>query len=609
MNDSQKPIFSTEFLARYLADFQVNQITGLHEKVSVIRRWQQQEATGKLSAMNEIGLKSRFINDIFGTVLGFNSDGSKQWALREELATEVDATRADAALGIFTIRDHEISNEIRIVIEAKGYGHDLDADQASGKRVSPVEQAFLYATKYGKHCRWVVVTNFQTIRFFHASYQGEWQQFKLSELSGDIQLKTLLFLFRQEMLLNRRLSPTDKLYEARTKTFGNDSQKLHILDELYNSLYRFDELPFIEPTFIANLYPFNVIGEQVWHYDRRMLYTLNPAVHHFLKEVEISECAITMTASAEQDLITAGVVDAQQKLSYIVKRLNDCLVKKIVSFEDLEPIRRRNSGTIGFSLNIQFGFENGEGLIKDIHYKDEETCTSPPCLRNGLELDRLSRNLKIHEGDPAYVNLEEAYGNYVMSVDAYKRAYLIYKNVVGQTKGRADRAITYFLAQLNLSNLRHFLPEYNLDDREEILHELQDIDLDKVLYQDVEIFLDEDQINYLKRIRDKKVIVHVQDQLNVLVATIKEERDKLTEGRTRWTQFPDHTAKLHYYHYILYAHHQGNYIIGDILSDYADSVELYAEGLALSYKLPTKFKEFPSSLLLEFIWFVASAKM
>jgi hypothetical protein len=119
----------------------------------------------------------------------------------------------------------------------------------------------------------------------------------------------------------------------------------------------------IEPSFIANLYPFNVQKEQVWHYGSYQLYTLNPAIYHLLKHIEVNDEAIILSDALRPALKELQVSEADYKVQYIFKKLSNCLIFEIVYFEDLEPIRKRNRGALGFTLNIRFTFENGEGLI------------------------------------------------------------------------------------------------------------------------------------------------------------------------------------------------------------------------------------------------------
>lgn len=610
MSKTVPPIFTSEFLETYLQNFKLEQVSGIFEKKQIILGWQQQQASGKLAAMNEIEPKSRFIGDIFGKVLGFQFEDASQWLIREELKTTVDGTRPDAALGLFTIRDREIDNQVRVIVETKRSGADLDDPQTrSNNKNTAVEQAFLYATKFSSKCRWVAVTNFDTIRFYHASYQGECQVFELKNLLEETTLKTLLFLFQKEQLLNRRLAPTDKLYELRAKPVYVTVTKRHILDEIYQSLYRFDELPFVEPNFIAGLYPFNILDEQVWHYENTQLYTLNPAVYHLLKHIEVKDDTISISEVLRAEFRQQHVTEADHKIDYIFKKLSNCLIFQIVCFEDLEPTRKRYGGAIGFTLKVRFAFEKDEGLIREIRYHDSPECSCSACLYKAFDLKRLARQLKANEGQAKHYTMDEGFGNYLLARNDYKTSYLVYKSIAEKTKGGGSHAITYFLTQLNLKAMATLISDYQLGDGPQLETELNAIDTDLVLYQEVDLFIDEDQLRYLKRIKDRRLYYLVKEHLINLLGTIRQNREDHLSGRTTWNVFPDHTHKLHYYYYMIFAHHQGNLLVGDVLDDYGELTEKYAEAMAISYQLPTGFKSLNSFHISEMIWHLPTVKL
>jgi len=597
------PIFSDEFLEPYLENFRLEHLPGIFEKKEILKSWQEQLKSGKVAAMTEIELKSVFSSEIIGNVLGFNRGDPHRWGLREEFKVETDSSRADAAMGIFSICDEEIDNEVRIVVEVKRPGTDLDKPQSrADTKNSPVEQAFLYATKAGSRIRWVIVTNFEAIRFYHASYQGECQTFFLKDLLEEKELKSFLFLFRQDQLMNRLLSPTDKLYAHRLMP-RQQQKKLHILDDIYNSLYRFDELPFLEPEFIANLHPFNILQEDVWHYGSYQLYTLNTAIYHLLKQIEVKDQnEIVMGPDLQTELQDAGVSEPEYKLGYIFKKLSNCLIFQICCFPDLEPIRKRNGNALNFSLHVRFGFEADEGLVRTIRYHPETDCNCSFCLYDRFDINRLIRQLKAGGGKADRVSLDEAYGNYLLPVNNYKNAYLIYKALEERNKGVSSHAIAYFLAKYNLKELYQLIGDYQLDDRQQLLEELKAIDLDHVLYQEIDIFLDESQVRYLQRIKEQRIIRQAKDQFSQLLSKIKESREDLRRG-TQWSGgFPDYTDDLEYQHYRLYANYHGNLLIGHNFSRYADIIKDYAEALVVSYQLPTTFKAFTRLQLCEFIW-------
>ena len=168
-----RPIFSKQFLAKYLKDFRLTTQTDILRKKEILDNWIKQLESGRLGHSKEEETKSQFIMDIFGNVLGFNFKNPSNWLIREELKTNVDATKPDAALGTFKINKTGIENDVHVIIEIKDSKTPLDKLQNRvASKISPVDQAFLYASKVGGNCKWVVVSNFTEFRFYHQSSQG-----------------------------------------------------------------------------------------------------------------------------------------------------------------------------------------------------------------------------------------------------------------------------------------------------------------------------------------------------------------------------------------------------------------------------------------------------
>jgi hypothetical protein len=79
--------------------------------------------------------------------------------------SEVDAQEPDGSLGFFG-PDGAIT---RAVIELKDAKTPLDKKQAGREKgYTPIEQAYLYATKFDR-CNWIIVSNFREIRLYNKS--------------------------------------------------------------------------------------------------------------------------------------------------------------------------------------------------------------------------------------------------------------------------------------------------------------------------------------------------------------------------------------------------------------------------------------------------------
>ena len=202
------PIFNRKLLGMAIAN--MPEIPNLAEKRAALRNWKQAIESGAIKQAGEIALHGDFLIDLFCRVLGYArlSDSPALWHLSHEQKSVNDATKADGALGFFT----PDAADVRAVIELKRSGTDLDAKQGKMNR-SPVEQAFSYAPKHGKLCRWVIVSNYEELRLYHASSALECEEFRVAELTQDAEFSRFYALLCRERFLSKQGdSATDALY-------------------------------------------------------------------------------------------------------------------------------------------------------------------------------------------------------------------------------------------------------------------------------------------------------------------------------------------------------------------------------------------------------------
>ena len=129
-------------------------------------------------------LQADFLNDIFGEVLGYAyKRGLSEFNLEKEESTQLDGKQPDGILGFFNINQPKEKQDVRVIIELKGQKANLDAKQNRDTKLTPVEQAFGYVSKYQK-VEFVIVSNFKEIRLYQSHYQGKYHQFLMSELAS-----------------------------------------------------------------------------------------------------------------------------------------------------------------------------------------------------------------------------------------------------------------------------------------------------------------------------------------------------------------------------------------------------------------------------------------
>lgn len=206
-------IFAPKYIKNKLSNFSLSDIPDVEAKKQKISDWQIAIKKGSIKKTKEEALQADFLNTFFGEVLGydFNRTGDK-WHLEKEFKSVVDGSKADGALGYFSINEQDA----RAVIELKDAKTDLDRPQSRVDKRTPVEQAFGYANKAGGKCKWVIVSNFLEIRLYNSSDQSRYELFDILELLNEENLKKLFFLLQKNrLILENQKSSIDLFYEQR----------------------------------------------------------------------------------------------------------------------------------------------------------------------------------------------------------------------------------------------------------------------------------------------------------------------------------------------------------------------------------------------------------
>ncbi len=152
----------------------------------------------------EVALHGAFLSKLFIGLLGYSDAlaGHTPFTLSQAVTTEVDATEADGTLGWFSAPG---TGETLAVIELKDARKNLDKRQLSRRdRLTPVDQAFLYANKF-RGCRWVIVSNFLELRLYSVRHgQTAYEQLWLRDLTTADRLLELVSLLGPEALIGDR---------------------------------------------------------------------------------------------------------------------------------------------------------------------------------------------------------------------------------------------------------------------------------------------------------------------------------------------------------------------------------------------------------------------
>ena len=123
-----------------------------------------------------------FLSDLFGTVFGYaqlagaDVDGTYHLIAEAASGETKGGMTPGAQLGVFAAGG---ASATRGGGELRARGADLDARQnRTGDKRTPVEQGYGYVPKF-EGCRWVVVSNFRTVRLYRTT-RGEAYAWTLS---------------------------------------------------------------------------------------------------------------------------------------------------------------------------------------------------------------------------------------------------------------------------------------------------------------------------------------------------------------------------------------------------------------------------------------------
>lgn len=579
-------IFLNALLKDYYSNFKSSNVPNFNSKKAIIEDWVKELQSGKLDTLKEEEVKSRFINNLFGDVLDFNYGNSNYWSLREEAKTKSDGTKPDAALGYFT--QDKRNDDVRVIIEIKDATTDLDKKQKREGNKSPLDQAFEYAPKMGGNCKWVVVSNFKEIRFYSSTDRNKYQKFLLENLLQNDSLKEFLFLFHKDKFISKqKKSSTDSLYEISKKAIVKKSAKAktkHILDDLYNCLFRFKGLGFVDPNYLCTLYPFNILDEHVWHYDDGTLFTINKDIYLFLQQIEVGEEKIQINDSLVKEFTKLKVVNYEEKLNWIITFLNKSHVYNITAIKDYLAVQKRHKNTLGFSYTHDFYFEEDEGCTKRIYLKDKESCDCLSCNYRSMDFASMLKKIKTRTGEVEHNNSEYAYGNYLVSSNNFKHSYKIYK-YLEKDYTKEGKGIAYFLSKLNTKYLHNLIKGYYYaDDKKEILEDIKTIDLDSIIHNDLDYEIDNDVRRYLVQIKEEKLLHKVREEVKRINSDIDKLKKLYNDDNGHQTGGGNLPSMLAEQYHLLYLHINRNYIIQDTFTEYKNVVKEIFSGLIASYQ-------------------------
>ena len=598
-------LFDPAQIKHELRSFHLDQILDLPRKRKLIRNWVNEIQSGKIMLLKEEEVKHRFLMDIFGTVLRYTSSDPINWNQRPEFKSLVDGTKPDSALGYFKLFEDSIVNEVAVVIEIKDAGTDLD-EKLPGSQ-SAVEQAFTYAHK--TKAKWVIVSNFLVIRFYSATFSGEYEPFNLVDLIADDELKRFFLLLDRSSLLHGTKSRVARMYDQKEESAHNNSTYIskqildsdHIVDQLDQSLNQFEGMGCIDPHLLAHVKPFSVLDDHVWHYEQFRLFTLNSKIYQLLQGIEVEDEGITLSDDLIAELESIPVTNYRTKIEKIISRLNHSMINMISVVRDFQEIQAgRSQNSIGFSIRHIFGFseDQNEGLTKAIYRQHAVICDCVSCNFRSLDLKRLAAKLSSH--DDHEPDLEYAFGNYLFASKGFRKACETYLHFIEVNDGNSAKRLELFLSYYNLTRLYNLVAFYKDTSNENLINRLKAIDLDDIICENFQKS-DGPLREMILELRDDQILRRSKKRVDKLLEQVKTVKDSYSRGSS-YISVGNYTSELHHELCLVYSFYNRNYLVGDAYSNYQDIVSSCFEGLLISQNLekyPYRLPEFQLFHLIE----------
>lgn len=204
------------------------------EHLTILKRWQNAFASGRLNKIKEVSLQGEFLTDILGHILGYDGITSAQNEIWNwEAETHISGVgHADAGLGFIS----QDTKRLVAPVELKGAMTSLDHTMSRG--YTPVQQAWRYANAI-QDCRWVIVSNYRELRLYATNRTpSEYELFEISRLTEPAEYWRLQLLLNKEHFLTGNMetageSATDRLLvesgaaeKAITKRLYNDYRSI-----------------------------------------------------------------------------------------------------------------------------------------------------------------------------------------------------------------------------------------------------------------------------------------------------------------------------------------------------------------------------------------------
>ncbi|HFI4797780.1 SIR2 family protein [Elizabethkingia anophelis] len=334
----------------------------------------------------------------------------------------------------------------------------------------------------------------------------------------------------------------------------------NVIDQIYNSFIRFDEIKCLPQYFINQLHPF----KSTLQYDNLVENTTL-----LLRNIYISNLFFENIDINNSEIVLKNINESyKKKIEYIIRKLNNALIYSVAKKED----------KAGY-----FGHKDYSNERKNINFFSKNECSCSKCKFNKYEfresLNEIN-NYSITDTSDIIDDMQKAFLNYKFG--NFFQSFKMFEEIASKA-WITQKFITYYIAHTNMKSLRNLLDyDFQIEEakRDIALEKINVIDLDKLIFQipnksDTEYAL-------LKIIRDDEVLLKVKSKVEKYYEEILKTY-KLFKDKYSISTGPNYPMLIYLELYKLLTFYNENYIINDVFSDFTNIINKGVEALMISY--------------------------
>lgn len=340
----------------------------------------------------------------------------------------------------------------------------------------------------------------------------------------------------------------------------------NVINQLYDSLKRFEEVKCLPQDFISRLYPFKSTLENEYLIEYNSLLLKNEyIVDLFFNKIEIEDSKITLIGIEET---------SKNKIKYILTKLNNALIF-FVGKENDKP--------------DSLGFKGFSDISKSIDINSNKKCNCSKCKYERYQLkESLKETISYNISDTTDIaeDMQKAFLNYKFG--NYYQSFKMFEEIASKAWS-THKFITYYIVKNNMKSLRALIEwEFQIEtkEKESVIEKIEDIDIDKLIFHIPN--KSNDEYKLLKIIRDDSVLTKVKNKITEYHNKILETY-KLFQNRYSNSVGPYYPQYIYLELYKLLTFYNENYIINDEFSEFKSIINLAIESLMINYSTDNRY--------------------